>query len=601
MGYIDQSQIEGLGTAGTPTGGVLTVQGAANATPQPAKIFDPSGVAIDSLNSGSGNNGLLTAIGGTAYIFSTVNQTTTQLAAGATFTGGIETIINQQAAIFLITSDRSGTLTINQYIDAAGTFKITPIVFQLIAGQQFGRTVQITGNYFNITYKNTGATATTTLNINTAFGTQPSTTSLGNGPVSLDEINGVAAGARPDGFLRTVVDPTTLLFDTFETLDTTNTWTIGGTTSPSGASGSLAVAPGTAANATSYAKSQATFIPGASAYLQFATLVQIEAGVVTGNQRFWGLGVYVTPTLTVPITNGAIYEIDTATGGLFASVYSNSVRTQTVALTRPTDGTTHRYAIYYKASRAYFEIDNVQVASIAFPNPQVSALSTVIGSVNGGSVVGSAPVLNSTLIGLGDTGRNATKLADSKYPWRQQQINADGSALTTLDANKNTYSFSGTVTAVAGVTDLITITGSATKTVRVTRISLFATQTTGTVGTVSLIKRSAANTGGTFSAKTAVPHDSNNAAATVVVNAYTANPTALGAAVGTLRTKFIAIGSPTSTNANPIIPDDFISEFGNRAAQGLILRGTSQILAINLNGGTFTGNVFAYSIEVTEE
>lgn len=33
MGYIDNSQIEGLGTAGTPVGGVLTVQGTAGGRP----------------------------------------------------------------------------------------------------------------------------------------------------------------------------------------------------------------------------------------------------------------------------------------------------------------------------------------------------------------------------------------------------------------------------------------------------------------------------------------------------------------------------------------------------------------------------------------
>lgn len=261
-----------------------------------------------------------------------------------------------------------------------------------------------------------------------------------------------AIGTRADGFLRMQIDPTTLLFDTFETLDTTNTWTIGGTTSPTGISGTLSVSSGTSANATSYAKSIPVFTPAASSFLQYAALIQLESSVVTGNKRIWGVGTFVTPTLAAPITNGSVYEIDDITGALQGSVYSNSVRTQTVALTRPTDGLTHRYAIYYKASRVYFELDNVQVGSLAFPNPQVSALSTVIASINGTSVLGTAAVLTSSLIGVGDTGRNATKLADGTYPWRTGKISAQGAQLVGFDQTTP-----GTTNKVSLGTDVISI------------------------------------------------------------------------------------------------------------------------------------------------
>ena len=269
-------------------------------------------------------------------------------------------------------------------------------------------------------------------------------------PVKLQDGIGTSISSRADGFLHTQNDPTTLLFDTFETLDTTNTWVIGGTAAPTGTSGSLSVAPGTAANASSYGKSIPVFTPGASAYLQFAALVQVEAAVITGNTRVWGVGAYVTPTNSVPITNGTVFEIDSATGNLFASVYSNSVRTQTVALVKPTDATTHRYAIYYKASRTYFEIDNVQVASISFPNPQVSALSTVIGSINGASALASTPVLNSSLIGLGDTGRNASKISDGIYPWRMTQVTSAGALRISNRGNFQRISTATTIVLKSG-------------------------------------------------------------------------------------------------------------------------------------------------------
>ncbi len=238
--------------------------------------------------------------------------------------------------------------------------------------------------------------------------------------------SGTALGARADGFLRSQIDPVTLLFDTFEILDTTNTWTLGGTAVPTGAGGLLSVAAGTAASATSYAVSKPAFTQGASAYLQFAALISFETAAIAGNQRFWGIGVITTPTLTVPITNGTVFELDNVAGALIASVYSNGVRTLTTTLTRPTDGLTHRYAIYYKASRVYFELDNVTVSSLAFPNPAISALNVLIGSINGGTALTTAATLNSSLLGLADTGRNATQMADGTYPWRKVQVGTSG-------------------------------------------------------------------------------------------------------------------------------------------------------------------------------
>lgn len=243
----------------------------------------------------------------------------------------------------------------------------------------------------------------------------------------------VALGARPDAFLRIVSDPSTLLFDTFETVDTTNTWTIGGSVPPTGASGVLTCAAGTVASASSYASSKPTFIPGASAYLQMADVITLEAAVVTGNKRIWGLGVIAgAPTATIPVSNGCVFEVDT-TGALFGVTYSGSVRTQTVALTRPTDGLVHRYALYYKASRAYFEIDNIQVGSLAFPNPQVAALSCVIGSFNDTASIAASATLTATVVGVADTAKNANQLSDGTYAWRKATIKPASTAALLTD------------------------------------------------------------------------------------------------------------------------------------------------------------------------
>lgn len=250
---------------------------------------------------------------------------------------------------------------------------------------------------------------------------------------------GVPLATRPDMALRAQPDPTTLLYDTFELLETANTWTTGGTVAPAISAGYLWLMPGTAAGASSTLISKPAFLPGSSAYLQYASLIAFEAAAVPGNQRAWGLGVFGTPTVSAPITNGAVYELDSAAGSLLASVYSAGARTQSVALTRPADGLTHRYSIYYKASRVYFELDNVVVASLAFPNPVVAALSLVLASINGASALATGPTLSTSLIGLGDSARSAHQISDGVFPWREVSVKpastpaaaADNSLVTT--------------------------------------------------------------------------------------------------------------------------------------------------------------------------
>ena len=182
-------------------------------------------------------------------------------------------------------------------------------------------------------------------------------------------------------------------------------------------------------------------------------------------------------------------------------------------------------------------------------------------------------------------------------------VNADanGNLFVTnvpLDGQRVTYSTSITgLVAAATPTDIFTISGSASKVVRITRISISATQNTSGARDVLLIKRSAVNTGGTSTSLSGVPHDSASPGDTVTVLAYTANPTSLGAAVGTVRSRRIQLLAANVTN--PL--ESIIWEFGNRPSQAMVLRGTSQILAINLNAVTSSNNLFDIDIEWTEE
>lgn len=154
--------------------------------------LDGSGNSIASIADGNGGFALETAFGATNFVVSSVNSSVAQLAAAATFTGTIETIFNQQAISVLLTTDQAGTLTLNQYVDLAGTRKISAWPYSISAGVPFSRAFTGNGNYFNLVFQNTGGSTTTTLNINTAYGTLPATTNLGNANVSLDEMGGTA-------------------------------------------------------------------------------------------------------------------------------------------------------------------------------------------------------------------------------------------------------------------------------------------------------------------------------------------------------------------------------------------------------------------------
>lgn len=159
------------------------------------------------------------------------------------------------------------------------------------------------------------------------------------------------------------------------------------------------------------------------------------------------------------------------------------------------------------------------------------------------------------------------------------------SANAPLDGYKQTYGAALTALNVgtAATTDVAVLTGSATKTVRITRVAISSTEATATAfKDVVLSVRSAATTAGTSTTATIVPYDSTAAAGTAIVRGYTVSPTA-GTAVGTIAAGklFQGITGATVTNSPMLIFD-----FGNRPAQAVVLRGIAQCLALTYNGAT---------------
>ena len=187
------------------------------------------------------------------------------------------------------------------------------------------------------------------------------------------------------------------------------------------------------------------------------------------------------------------------------------------------------------------------------------------------------------------------------------QGNQLAAAVFTLeDGSKATYSYARSTFAPAATpTDIAILNGSASKTVRVLRVEIWALTTAATAPCleVQLIKRSTANTGGTSTGSpTGVPHDSLNSAATALMLCYTANPATLGTSLGIIRdAKLQPALSPSTATDFPTL-EPLVWDFGTRPGQAITLHGVIEGLAINLVGATLpAGLTVGISLETTEE
>lgn len=170
-------------------------------------------------------------------------------------------------------------------------------------------------------------------------------------------------------------------------------------------------------------------------------------------------------------------------------------------------------------------------------------------------------------------------------------VNPSTAALGVAVRPSNVVSYMATTVALAPsatATDIITITGSASKTVVVTKWTLSTVQTAAGSNTYIWLKRSSTDTAGTSTTATVVPLDSAFVAGTAVVTNYTANPTA-GSLVGNL--KSIKLFAGTGTVQQETYEWDMTN---GGAIRGITLNGAAQQLCLNMNGSAAAGlNVYS--------
>lgn len=173
--------------------------------------------------------------------------------------------------------------------------------------------------------------------------------------------------------------------------------------------------------------------------------------------------------------------------------------------------------------------------------------------------------------------------------------------------SKATYSANSPLfTPTSTPQDVVIITGSPTKTVRLVSLYFSSANTLGAGSlTIFLIKRNTRSTGGTIVLDNMVPLDSNDPPATANVGHYTVNATTLGNPVGTLDIRRVAVPANNGTQAG--VADEqgveLLNWGGFNTLDDLLTLNTQyESLVINLNGNALlTGQIHRYRVIWTEE
>ena len=185
-----------------------------------------------------------------------------------------------------------------------------------------------------------------------------------------------------------------------------------------------------------------------------------------------------------------------------------------------------------------------------------------------------------------------------------QDASGNMSLAQSLDSNSVTYRASANFTPqVTGAVTMITITGSATKTVRIKRIGLTGISTGGGTFAAALQRTSALGAGGTIQTPTIAKLDTNAVAATAVVNHWITSLKAAGTPVGgQLSQGSIVTIIPVATYA-PAPAQMLFPEFVASSQQSIVLRGATDFLEVQNIQPTnlVAGTVLGYVIEWTED
>lgn len=170
----------------------------------------------------------------------------------------------------------------------------------------------------------------------------------------------------------------------------------------------------------------------------------------------------------------------------------------------------------------------------------------------------------------------------------------NGARWVNTEGRKESYRAvtTGIVATANGV--LFALQGSATKVVRVQRVFCKGVLTTAGQVTVQINRTTGAVSSASGTATvTSRLLDTGNSAATSVATSYTTSTIGAGAVLLAADRAFYAPATAIATGAE--------FTFGTRNAQALTLRGTAEFMQIAFTSAGYTGALFDFDVEFTEE
>lgn len=281
-----------------------------------------------------------------------------------------------------------------------------------------------------------------------------------NGPVSITQdalgyaqaAVGIGPRYTPYGSENVSVEPATLFFDAFDSLDTTNRWTAAGTVTPVVSNGLATLSLSTVANSTSTLISKPTFPPSIG-FIVFGQATTLETVQQTNpnNHRFWGLGQVTSYAYATPLTDGAGFEVD-GTGALNCVVYAGGVRyvinstntslitaqgslpagasSSTYGQTLAWQGPSRLYVLLFRPDGIFFYVGglSIPVGVAQFVIPNVNTLPYRYASINNSAGM-LATTFQSSAMGVGDSAAQNNTISDPTSPWRRMAVTPAGAAL----------------------------------------------------------------------------------------------------------------------------------------------------------------------------
>jgi len=174
------------------------------------------------------------------------------------------------------------------------------------------------------------------------------------------------------------------------------------------------------------------------------------------------------------------------------------------------------------------------------------------------------------------------------------QVDSAGSIYSNNEGRKASYRAVATGIVVTANGVFFGIKGSATKTIRVTRVLVGGVLTTAGQVTVKIF-RTTGDVSSASGAASITPAllDTGNAAATAVTKSYTTSTVGAGSTL-------LATARPLFAPATALqTPAEFT--FGSRNTQSLVLRGTGDFAQVSVTASGYTGALFDCDVEFTEE